>query len=78
MVGGGEGGFSSYPFQVNSTVWLVMYNLTKKIFDKYMNYSTLYNIYLFINILSYMAHTMKNYSSLQKRRWSVDGFLRCS
>ena len=73
MVGEGEGGFSSYPFQVNSTVWLVMYNLTKKMFDKYMNYSTLYD-----NILSYMAHTMKNYSSLQKSRWSVDGFLRCS
>ena len=71
--GGGGGGFSSYPFQVNSTVWLVMYNLTKKMFDKYMNYSTLYD-----NILSYMAHTMKNYSSLQKSRWSVDGFLRCS
>ena len=73
MVGEGEGRFSSYPFQVNSTVWLVMYNLTKKMFDKYMNYSTLYD-----NILSYMAHTMKNYSSLQKSRWSVDGFLRCS
>ena len=73
MVGGGKGGFSSYPFQVNSTVWLVMYNLTKKMFDKYMNYSTLYD-----NTLSYMAHTMKNYSSLQKSRWSVDGFLRCS
>ena len=71
--GGGGGGVSSYPFQVNYTVWLVMYNLTKKMFDKYMNYSTLYD-----NILPYMAHTMKNYSSLQKSRWSVDGFLRCS
>ena len=40
-----------------------MYNLalTKKMFDKCMNYnySTVYDI------LYYIAHTMKNYSSLQ-------------
>lgn len=27
----GGGGGSSYPFQVNSTVWLVMYNLNKNV-----------------------------------------------
>ena len=29
--GRGGGGGSSYPFQVNSTVWLVMYNLNKNV-----------------------------------------------
>ena len=37
-------GFTSYPFQVNSTVWLVQCTinlvLTKKTFDKCMNYNT--------------------------------------
>ena len=53
MVGGGGGrgrGFSSYPFQVNSITYggNVHFN-KKKVFDKYMNYSTLYDNILYYN-----------------------------
>ena len=72
--GRGRGG-GLFKLSLSSKFYSMVGNVqfNKKNVDKYMNYSTLYD-----NILSYIAHTMKNYSSLQKSRWSVDGFLRCS